>query len=190
MAGETLRDAAGLLAIFPDNTSGLIQAVHSRDFIVSGVNGIGFMEDDPADTPVTVPMVDGVPTDLLSQFTAPQFVGNFWQLDGNNAFIPDYPGVTIPPGTQRLVGGTLLIIVQKAGGGTADYEFQGTEGGITTGNPQVRTIGATESIEVFSGTRLYDVSIGGPISVDITPLGTSDDLIVSDLRVNLESGMI
>ena len=189
MAGETLRTAIELLGEFPDNTSGLIDAVNSRDFIVSVAPGVAFMEDDPADTPIVIPITDGVPTDILAQLTAPQFIANFWQLDGSNGFIPDYSGVVIPPATIRLLTGSMIIEVEKVGGGTADYTFQGTQGGVITGNPILRSISTITTL-VFSGVRLYDVSIGGAISVQVEGTGTSDDLTLSDLRVSIESVLI
>jgi hypothetical protein len=192
MAGETLREAADLLGLFPDNTGGLIDAVDSRDFIVSAVVSVGFLEDDPAQTPYTIPLTDGVPQDFLSTLVAPLFLGNFWKLDGNNAFIPSYTdfGVTVPPALQRLVTGTVLLNVQKIGGGTADYVFQGTEAGVLTGDPITRTIGTTPQGISLGGTRLYDISLGGAISFDVTPVGHSDDLQVNDVRIAVEGIML
>lgn len=192
MAGETLREAAGLLGLFPDNVSGEIDAVDSRDFIVSSVVAVGFIEEDPLTVPYTIPMTDGVPVDFLSTLTTPLFAGNFWKLDGNNAFIPSYTdfGVTVPPGLQRLVSGDVIMQLQKVGGGTGVYEFQGTEGGVFTGEPVQRTISAVAEVFVFSGTRLYDVSVAGPISLSITPVGTSDDLQVNQTRVSLQGVML
>lgn len=191
MAGETLRTGAELLAGFPDNTTGLIEAVNSRDFVLSGVAAVGFMEDDGVTgLPFTIPITDGVPTDILSLIPAVDFVGNFWQLDGQQHFIPDYSGVTIPPGLSRLLQGDVLINVQKTGGGTADYIFSGTEGGVLTGTPVTRTIGITPTLLAFTGDRIYDVSVGGAISLDVEGSGTNDDLEVLDIRVSLTSTLI
>jgi hypothetical protein len=192
VAGETLREANELLANFPDNTSGLIEAVHSRDFVVSATPAVGFLEDDPAQVPYTIPMADGVPVDLLSTLVAPLFVGNFWKLDGNNAFVPSYTdlGVTVPPGLDRLVKGSVFLNCQKLGGGTALYTLQGTEDGVLTGEPVTREIGTTPELQVFSGTRLYLVDLAGAISIVITPVGHSDDLQINDLRVSVESVML
>lgn len=193
MAGETLKDATGLLAAFPNNLAGLISANDSRDFIVSVTAGIGFLEDDPADVPYTIPMSDGVPVDFLATYPGtPLFAGNFWKLNGNNQLVPSYTdfGVNVPAGTIRLNSGSVLINLQKVGGGTADYEFQGLEGGQLTGEPVVRTIGASAELQVFSGVRLYDVSLAGAIDFRITPLGHSDDLQISDFRVSISGSML
>lgn len=193
MAGETLREATDLLGLYADNISGDISAVDGRDLIVSMVLSIGFVEDDPLDVPYVLPMTDAVPVPFLANYPgAALFAGNFWKLDGNGQIVPSYTdvGVTVPPGLERLNDGSVILNVQKIGGGTADYEFQGTEGGVFTGDPLVRTISATETILVFSGTRLYDVSVGGPIDFNITPLGHSDDLQVNDFRVALTGAML
>lgn len=112
MAGETLRTASQLLVEFPDNTAGLIDAVNSRNFIVSATVAVAFLEDAVVDTPYTMPMADGVPTPFLPTYPAvPDFVGNFWKLDGNNQILPSYTdqGVTVPAGVFRLVSGGVIL---------------------------------------------------------------------------------
>lgn len=193
MAGEVLKDAGGILADLPDNSSGLIVPQVHRSEVVSVVNAVGFLEDDPATVPVTLPMTDGVPTDVLSQLVAPLFVGQFWELQPvTNAFVPSYgnAGVTVEPDTIRLLQGTIGIRLNKVGGGTATYEFEGTQGGTFTGNPVQRTIGITPEVFWLSGDRLYDVYAGDPVSFSITPIGTSDDLVLTDLRVKLIGSLI
>jgi hypothetical protein len=193
MAGETLRTASELLGQFPDNTSGLIEAVDSRDFIVSATVGVGFLEDDPAQVPYTIPLVDGVPVDFLGTLVAPLFAGNFWKLDGNNRFIPSYLdfGITVPPGTQRLVDGSVILNVQKDGNATpVTYQFQGTEGGVLTGEPVTREISNVPQTIVTGGTRLYDINVGGAISFNVQPVGHSEDLIVNDVRVAVTGVML
>lgn len=193
MAGETLRDTADLLGLYADNLTGDISAVDGRDVIVATANGVGFLEDDPAQVPYTIPMTDGVPVDLLGTLVAPLFVGNFWKLDGNNAFVPSYTdlGITVPPLLQRLISGSVILNATSIGGGTKDYIFQGTEGGVFTGDPVTRSLlGNAATTMVFSGVRLYDVNLAGAVSLSITPSGHSDDLQVNDLRVALESAMV
>ena len=192
MAGETLRTATELLAEFPDNTAGLIDALQSRNFVVSVAVAVAFLEDDPAQVPYVIPMTDGVPVDFLATLVAPPFIGNFWDIDGNNAFVEGYTslGVIVPAGSTRLVDGSVILNVQKAGGGQGDFEFQGTEGGVFTGSPVLRSIGAVAETIVMGGSRIVDVSLGAPISFSVTPIGHSDDLTVNDVRVTLEGIMI
>lgn len=192
MAGETLRTAAELLDLFPDNVSGLIQAVDDRDFIVSVTTAVGFVEEDPTGLPFNIPIVNGVPVSILPLLTIPTFHGNFWKLDGNNELIPSYTdfGITVPPGDIRLVNGTVILYVQKAGGGTDSYTFQGTAGGIGVGYPQTVVLGTVPTVVILNGTRPYDVSLGEPIGVEVTGEGTSDDLSCSGIRVIVESMML
>jgi hypothetical protein len=193
MAGEVLKTASELLVEdLPNNSAGLITPVNQRSVVVSVLTAVGFLEDDPAQTPYVIPMTDGVPVDFNSTLVAPLFVGNYWAIDGNNAFVPNYvaQGVTVKPGTTRLVSGSVLLTCQKLGGGTGLYVFQGTENGVLTGDPVTREIGTTAELLTFAGTRLYDVSVGGPISFQITPQGTSDDLQINDVRIALEGKMV
>ena len=193
MAGETLLTASQLLASFPDNQAGLIDAVQARDLVVSQAVGVMFVEDDPADVPYTLQMIDGVPVPFLLNYPGtPVEASNFYTLDGNGQIIPDYVGigVNVPAGVTRLHEGSVIINLQKAGGGTAVYQFQGTQGGTFVGDPLTREIGTTEQVVVFSGTRLYDVSLAEPVDFSITPLGHSDDLIINDFRINLNSVLI
>lgn len=191
MAGETLRTASELLAAYADNVSGLITALTGRDFVVSVTPAVGFVEDDPATVPYVIPMTDGVAVPFIPTLTTPLFVGNFYKLDPSG-IVPAYAdfGVSVPPGTQRMNSASVLLNCQKLGGGTADYLFQGTEGGALTGEPVTRTIGITPATQVFSGTRLYDVSIGGVLDFNITPLGHSDDLQINDVRISVEGVML
>ena len=193
MAGETLRTGTELLASFPDNQAGLIDAVQARDFVISAVNGLVFIEDDPLDVPYTLPMTDGVPVDFLASYPgAPLESSNFYTLDGNNQIIPNYVGlgINVPAGIIRVHAGSVILSCQKTGGGTADYQFQGTQGGTFTGEPLLRTIGTTATTLVFSGDRLYDVSLAQPVDFAITPIGHSDDLIINDFRIKMESVLI
>jgi len=188
VAGEILKDAVSVLADLPDNSSGLITPQVHRSEVVSVINALGFLEDDPAQSPQTIPMTDGVPVDLLAALAGtPAFVGNFWTTTPGNAFVPNYvpQGVTVEPGTIRLVSGSVVLSLAKAGGGTATYSFVGTEDGVLTGNPVERVISTVQATEVFGGDRLYDVYTAGAISLNVTPVGHSDDLILHDLRVKL-----
>lgn len=193
MAGETLKNVSDLLADYADNQAGLISAVDGRDFIVSAAVSVGFVEDDPAQVPYVIPMADGVPVDFLGTLTNPGFFGNFWKLDGNNAFVESYTdlGITIPAATFRLIAGNILIDCQKVGNNTpVTYQFQGTEGGVFTGNPITRDIWNDPFLVASGGDRILDLSIAGPISFSITPIGHSEDLQINDCRITLQGVML
>lgn len=193
MAGETLKNVSDLLADYADNQAGLIGAIEGRDFIVSSTVSVGFVEDDPAQVPFTIPMSDGVPVDFMSELIAPGFFGNFWKLDGNNAIVESYTdlGVNIPAATFRLVGGSILLDCQKDGNATeVTYEFQGTEGGVFTGSPITRDISNESFLVATGGDRILDMSIAGPLSFSITPIGHSSDLQVNDVRVSVQGVML
>jgi hypothetical protein len=193
VAGETLRTGQELLASFPDNQAGLIDAVQARDFVISAASGVIFVEDDPLDVPFTLPMTAGVPVQFLLSYPGTALaVSNFYTLDGNGQIIPDYVGlgINVPAGVIRLHVGSVLLNCEKAGGGTAEFEFQGTQGGVFTGEPLSREIGTTPQGFGFAGDRLYDVSLAEPVDFSITPIGHSDDLIINDFRIKMESVLI
>jgi len=188
MAGETLRTAAELLDGFPDNTSGLIEAVDSRDFVVSAAPGIGALEDDPIQTPYTIPLVAGVPVAVPETLVLPLFAGNYFALDADNAMIPDYGSIIIPPAHVRFVTGLITLRAAKTTGGSETYTFAGTQG-IGTGD--AFTVELTSSPRTFTmiAARVYDVSLGAPISFTVESLGGAD-IDIYHVRFSLESLLI
>lgn len=192
MAGETLRTASQLLAEFPDNTAGLIDAVNSRNMIVSELLGVGFMEDNAAQFTITVQ--DGVFVSVNAAVTPnPLLAANFaWDIDGNNSWFPDYVnnGVIVPAGVTRLHGITSTILVQKQGGGTASYSFQYFLGGVAFGNPVTVTIGTTPQILPQSDELLVEVALGETMDWRCRANGTTDNLDVLDFRQRVTSALI
>jgi len=188
MAGEILKSAAGLLAGFPDNVSGQIAASDSRNFVISVITALGHVEDD---TSWTIPITSGVPTVVNPLIPGSKvFTGNFFTLDGNNAFIPDYGSVIINPGTIRLVDAEAFIIVTKSGS-VAQYETQWRVGGVPIGTPITQEIQATATQLILAEEEfVYDVEVGAPLDLQITGIGTNDDLTVFDIRQRVESLLI
>ena len=177
MAGEVLKSADGLLAGFPDNVSGQIAAVDVRNFVISVVDAIGAFDDVSA---YTAPMAAGVPTVMNPLMTPVGFQGNFFTLDGNNAFIPDYASAVINPGTFRLVEAVALIVADQVGSpGTDVYDIQMRVGGVPINSP-IPIVVDTDAERFFITTEFtYDVQIGDPIDFSITPQATSADLDVA-----------
>jgi len=192
VAGEELLTQEQLLASFPDNADGLIEAVDSRSFVVSASMSVGFLEDNPVDTPVTIPQTSGLAQDIPVELTNPLFVGHYWALDSNNHFVPDYvsQGISVPAGLDRIVHGTVVMEIASVSTPEQSYTFQGTEGGIFIGSPVTRDIGGTPTVLSFVGVSLYDTQVGPPLSITVTPVGHSFDLILSDLRMSVQGGMI
>jgi hypothetical protein len=199
MAGETLLTTTELLSGFPDNASGLIEAVDSRNFVVSAVNGVGFYDDNNDPTgPWTVPNAGaGVPVDILSNLPIPTgdpnavFVGNYYRLDGNNHFVPSYvdEGITVPPGTIRIVDGSVGFVIAKPGGGTETGTIRGTKAGVPYLPGRQVSLTSTPIAFVSTGARLVDVSLAEPISVEWIP-DAATDLIVSEFRINLRMVLV
>ena len=176
MAGEVLKSADGLLAGFPDNVSGQISPVDIRNFVISAVTGIGAFDDL---SNYTIPMADGVPTVINPLMTPVDFAANFFQLDGNNAFIPDYGGAIINPGTLRLLDVIFLIVANQTGSPASDiYNLQVRVDGVPVNSPVPTVVDGTAERFFINTEFLYDVQLGGAIDVTITPDGTSADLDV------------
>ena len=188
MAGEILKSAQGLLAGFPDNVSGQISAVDVRNFVISAVSGIGAFDDVSA---YTAPMADGVPTVMNPLMTPVDFAANFFTLDGNNAFIPDYGSAIINPGTLRLVDLLFLVVGDQVGSPSSDiYNLQARIGGVPVNSP-VPTVVDSASQRFFLNTEfLYDVQVGAPIDVSITASGTSADLNIGFGYMRVQSQLI
>lgn len=114
MAGETLLDASQLLAAYPDNTAGLIDALEGRNFIVSSGDDVGFAQEIftpvPASLAPTTVLAD---TLVNSVWVAPTTALRFWNLDGNNAFVNDYAPIIVNAGTDRLVNYDFAILAVR-----------------------------------------------------------------------------
>jgi hypothetical protein len=190
MAGETLRTGTQLLAETPDNTAGLIDAVNLRNTIVSEAAGIAFLEDDNATFPITI--IDGVWVDINASITpAPQLASNFaFQFDSNNAILPDYSGITVPAGVQRLTQITTFILAVKAGGGTASYDYQHFLGGAPVGNPLRIEHTAVQQLVTGTTEILYEPALGQTISARIMGVGTADQITINDMRQRVMSVLI
>lgn len=186
---ETLRTLNELLALFPDNTSGLIDAEASRDLIVSVAASQGFLEDDQLS--FLVDIADGVFVSINPETSVgPGSAFNRWILDGNQAFVPDYGSTVVNPGHTRLVPVAAAMLLEKIGGGTETYDFQIFVGGVAQGVPLSRSIAAnTETTLIDTETFVYDVAAGAPIDIRVAGVGTGDDLTVHDFRMRV-SGLL
>ena len=188
MAGETLKTISELLNAFPDNLSGWIEAVESRDLILSMAPAVGFLSE--AVPPFTVGIVaQGVPVSINAAIPAPNIDSNFWQLDGNNSWIPDYPaGVIIPPAYERL--STLqswLVASRDAAGIGENYSFQWNVGAALVGAPLVVNLDQAPVSVVMPEEILYDVSVGDPIGLTVANLDSTTDLLIDDDRQSVVS---
>lgn len=193
MAGETLRTASQLLAEFPDNTAGLIDAINSRNAVVSEAVGIGFLEDDTASFVIDV--TAGVVVSINAEITPlPQLAANFaWDIDGNNAWIPDYGnnGIITPAGVTRLVGINTTMILNKLTGGSADYIFQYRQAGVLIGNAITWNLtGGNPQLFTMSEELLYEPALGENLEITVTGSGTSDDLDCLDFRQRVTSVLL
>ena len=189
MAGETLRTVNQMLANWPDNTQGLISPLDGRDMIVSEAVGVGFLLLDNG--PVTVPIpAQDVWVQINSLITPIQFAGNFWQLDGNQAFTESYTaqGITVPPGTERLTTFDVGMLVSKVGGGTNTYEFSLFADGVntaTTGYVDVFT--ADPEYVTITTSRLPDYSLAETFDARVRCLDGTADLTLDEFRFAVQS---
>lgn len=186
MAGETLLTIDEMLDSFPTNTQGLITALDSRSMIVSECVNVGYLVEDNAPG-FTVPITDGVWVPVNPQIISPVFVGNYWKIDANNAFLPSYvdKGVTVNPNTNRLTGIRFGARVSKVGGGTAMYSFAFFKSGVQIGStPAEFEIGTSEQGIASSRDLIQDMALSSEqIDLRVRGEGTGDDLNVLEFTM-------
>lgn len=197
MAGETLQTAAQLLAGYPDNSQGIIQALNTRQHVVSGVLDVAnvFEVFDPT---VTVAVTtDPIDTILNTFWTAPAIEAfQFWNIDGNGRLFPDYQGagVAVDPGTFRLVDIEFLMLMsrQPTGipstfGGNYQYKTSNTApaSGEISGNSNLTEHrvnytdrDANDLTAQWQGLQADDVvNIGGVLYKILTFVQNANDLL-------------
>jgi len=188
---QTLRYLDELLAATPDNTAGLITPEVFRDTLVSLAVGAGFLADV---TPVSVPIVDGVPTSMNPLLPSPLEVGAGWTTDANNFMHPDYATLattTVPPGYLKLAQFVAVLSLTKVAGGEDSYELQFTEDAVLVGVPEAITFSAAGSTVVTIITsQLVDLSINPVFGVSITGIGTSDDLTLDSFELSVSDKLL
>lgn len=185
MAGEELLSVADALAGLPDNLSGLIEAVDSRNAVLSAAPGIASQVSTAV---FIVPIVADTPVSINASMGTHDFLANFFIEDGNNSLVSEYPaGVTIAPDLIRLAGIVSVLDVRKAGGGTSVYSFQPYVGGIPLDTPQVITLDATEVNLILSFELGFRPFAAEPMEIRATGVGHSDDIDVVDFRMRVTS---
>ena len=186
MAGETLRTIAEVLASFPDNSSRLITPLDARDMIVTEAVNVGYLE--PMTLPFTIPVVADTPVSINQAMPDFEFVGNFWRVDGNRAFVENYttytPPIIVNPGTFRSSAFNLSMNVQKIGTGTDTYRIEWFKNGTPFGNPLIFDVDDVDPFYVaVRADDLTDISLSDVFDVRVTGVGTGDDLQVNQLQM-------
>ena len=184
MAGETLLTLADVLASFPDNDQKLITPLDARNMIITEAVNVGYLESDTL--PFTIPVVAGTPVSINQSIPTPNFVGNFWRIDANIAFVENYstytPPITVNPGTFRISAFRASMNLQKIGTGSDTYQFQWYVDGVPFGNAGEITIDDNDPFYVaISADALADMSLSQAFDVRVTGVGTGDDLQVNQL---------
>jgi len=175
---QTLRYLDELLGAAPDNTAGLISAEALRDFMVSMTQGSGFIADTTSQT-LNIPLLD-MPLSINPLLLAPTEVGAGWSTDGNNFSFPEYvamPSTTIPPGYSKLATFVCVLSLEKITSQEDNYDVQFTEDGAPIGVPEtIQFQGTGAQVVTVLTSRIVDVSAVPLYGVQISGIGTSDDL--------------
>ena len=190
--GQTLRYVNGLIANFPDNTSGLIKAEHIRDFCVSFVNGRGFLVDE---TNVTIPIQDGTWTQINPLLISPEStVNTLWVFDGNNFGVSNYNAFSdtiVPAGYTKLMSIIVVLDLDKAAGGADNYDVQVTKNNVGIGLAETIEYDASGSQTVTVLASIgADVSLSDTYGVQIRGVGTDDDLTLRYLSYSLSDSIL
>jgi len=185
VAGETLKTAAQLLADFPDNTAGLIEAVNSRNLVVSAGNDVAFVEESfgvpGVALPMTQNMVDTVVTNLWS---SPTEAFRFWQRSGGG-FTPDYGAIVTPAGVVRISAFTYEVVAIRQPpvlplnyGGI--YQLQWSDGA-----PGIGDIDFHSNLTQFQIHNLPEG--GGDLSPNFATMGANDIFNVGGILYKLNA---
>ena len=189
---ETLRYISGLLTNFPDNAQGLIKPVNMRDFVVSFINGRGFLVDE---TNVNIPILDGTPTVVNPLLLSPEVtITGLWVFDGNNFGVSNYaniPDIIIPADYKKLLSIVAVIDVTKSAGGADAYSMEFVKNGQPHGLPETVqfTAAGTQTVTLLS-TDLADLSLSDTYGVQITGVGTTDDLSLNYFTMNFTDSIL
>ena len=176
------------LALFPDNTSGLISAQAMRSFLVSIKSGGMFVEENAL---FTIPIVSDTPVSINPLLPSPISGGTLWIADGNNRGLPNYqaaiPTATIPPGYSKFTEITFFLAAEKGASGEDQYLFQIDLNGVPIGNGITTTLTTDPGFITIAVSTLIDISnpSGNAIGLSVTGLGTSDDIAVSAFEMNI-----
>ena len=181
---QTLRYGDASLALFPDNTQGLIDAVEIRDVIVSQRSGGANVQDGAG---FTVPIVDGVPVALNPLLTAPVLAPGLWGIDANNRLFPNYaakiPDLIIPAGYLKFAQTFITIAVNKAGSGEDNYVFQLDDNGTPIGGTLSFALGTEPEVLTLLVNKAFALDSGLLLGLTVYGDGTGDDLVVSEFEM-------
>ncbi len=176
----TFRYGEENLAAAPDNTSGLIDAVHLRDLIVSNRSGgVQILET----TPFTVPITNGVPVSINPLLPAPTVAGVLWSADANNRAFPNYaaaiPSATIPVGYVKFTQILFSFNGEKAGAGTDDYLFRVDLDGVPQGTGVTVSYDSNPAFTTIVLNRTVDIGVQPLVGLTVTGVGTGDDIDIN-----------
>ncbi len=176
----TFRYGEENLAAAPDNTSGLIDAVHLRDLIVSNRSGaVQILET----TPFTIPITSGVPVSINPLLPAPTVAAVLWSADGNNRAFPNYanaiPSATIPVGYVKFAQILFSFNGAKTGGGTDQYLFQVDLDGVPQGTGITVTYGTTPEFTTLVLNSTVVIADEPLVGLTVTGVGTGDDIDIN-----------
>lgn len=178
---ETMRYISECLAGFPDNVSELIRPENMRDYVVSAHDGGGsLISEDTASIPIT----SGVPVLINPLVAGPHAFGVFWTFDGNSLAVSNYaaalPSTIIPSPFYKAATIRCDMELNKTAGGTDSYDFHLVKNGVAFGLPTVVRYDTSEAKHVHLEWFLNaDISAPDTYGVQVTGLGTGDDLTMS-----------
>ena len=188
---QTLRYLDELLENYPDNTAGLITPENIRDHLVSTVAGVGFIADT---TEVTIPILDGTPTDVNPLLIAPETTEELWRFDANNFAVSNYSALVstiVPAGYSKVLSLVAVMVLEKVGGGSDAYDLQFQASGVPIGIPESIQYAAagTETVTLVNRS-LADISTADTYGITITGIGTTDDLVLHSFEMNLTDAVL
>jgi len=162
-----------VLSGLPDNVSKLIEPVAIRNHVVSSKDGLGFMYTE---TQIAIPIVADEWVAINPLLVDTVVAAELWAFDSNNLALSNYAVLpaTVPAGYSKVLQATTLMVLNKIGGGTDEYQFQYTRNGVGFGTIEPHYFAGTPSLVTLQSDTLADVSVADTYGVQVKGVGTGD----------------
>ena len=190
---QTLLYLDQVIAGFPDNASKLIEPVNVRDFAVSILVGVGFLEETEN---TAVPISDGVWT-LINPLLPSPIVSEqtLWQFDANHLIHSQYSilvNTVVPSGYTKLCSLVAVLELSKSAAGADNYQVSYTKNGATFGEGESIEYDAagTQTLTLLHSFQA-DISIETDVyGVQIQGVGTNDDLVLGYFTMQVRDSVL
>lgn len=187
---DTLLTYAQMRAGIPDNATQLVAPVDVRDALISVAPDVGEVGDG---SDWVLALTDGVPANINLSSPAPDSeVLRGWATDANAALLPEWDTVVLPVGLERSVSMTFTMVFGLDTSQTRSLLFELLKGGavVATQSVTVDLDGNAQQGIAFNASELYQPQLGEAWSVQVTAVGNSFDMDISDWDLKARGAIV